>query len=233
MQNNKVLYAIVVLIIVLLIVWNNYSNLKEKYEILDAEIQQIDSVIDGVNAKLTKEKNKNEELSSDIIEIKDDLQNKTDQIQDLLKENEKYRAANNRYKNSNEILENKIFEYRQAEIENTKNELIKDLKKGLSQEEALVILGDDYHEVQGADYPAWRFDLLTNDQYMYSNNYDELDIAGMMSNKVGIVVFVNWTDNNKVWYYTIYYRNLKENSIWEYRVFADNAIRESEIHKEN
>ena len=234
MTKKKFLFIIVILIILIIIsfTWISYSKLDTQNRRMEDENQSLNIKIEELNLDLSKEQNKNDELASENEELNDIKNTNIEKIQDLLNEVRRYKKEIYDQKHILEELDRQVKNYRHEEINNAKNNLKENLKLGLPRSGALEILGDDYQEVQGADYPSWRFDLLTDEAYIYNNSHDVLDIEGMMDDKVGIVVFVNWTNENEIWYYTILYKNIKENSIWEYRVFANDFIREIEIYKE-
>jgi len=66
------------------------------------------------------------------------------------------------------------------------------LKSGKSKKEILQLIDFDYVKVVPADGDAemWRFDIGTNDRYKYESNVDSVDLDGLSSESVSLILFL-------------------------------------------
>ncbi|WP_010171157.1 hypothetical protein [Bacillus coahuilensis] len=71
---------------------------------------------------------------------------------------------------------------------------------GMTLDELISLYGENYAEVYGySTAPSYRFDIDTMEDYEFdSKGSDEVDLNGVMSEKVGVILFVNIEENKVV-----------------------------------
>jgi hypothetical protein len=76
-----------------------------------------------------------------------------------------------------------------------------------------------------------RYDLLSAEGYKFIDEYglDSGDDDGILQGKVGIELFVHFTDKNTVNGYICYYLNAKNRKTIEYIAHADGSVSVNEI----
>lgn len=116
-------------------------------------------------------------------------------------------------------------------VEDNLNKIKKNIKIGLPKKEVITFLGTKYNEVTRIEGSSkqyvYRYDLIAEKNYTYTQKLDEVDLKGIMSGRVKIVLFIDWDNQSKVNDYVIYY--LENKTITEYRVFEDGTVRVSMI----
>ncbi|WP_100333232.1 hypothetical protein [Bacillus alkalisoli] len=88
---------------------------------------------------------------------------------------------------------------------------------GMEKEDVLRVLGNQYVEVESADgverdVLLWRYDFVKESGYVYEEEYDFLDIAGVVSGKMDYQILINLAGDEVV-RYTILYRYSEEKTI--------------------
>lgn len=65
---------------------------------------------------------------------------------------------------------------------------------GMTEEEIIASLGDNYIETIDAmdGLPVWRYDLNAIEEYLFEAFYDQVDIEGIIDEKLDYQVFLIW-----------------------------------------
>lgn len=102
------------------------------------------------------------------------------------------------------------------------------LKSGKSKKEILQLIDFDYVKVVPADGDAemWRFDIGTNDKYKYESNVDSVDLDGLSSENVSLILFFTQNNKDELGNYAIYYKNSADGSIKECSLSDNEKIKE-------
>lgn len=107
------------------------------------------------------------------------------------------------------------------------------LKIGQSEKEVKSILGGSYAKVRGAmdNSLLWRYDLNTMQGYKFKTDTDEVDLNGLQSKEVELIVFIKWNEESKtVSSLTAYYVDETDGRIHEYRLLSDGSSRDTIIY---
>ena len=80
---------------------------------------------------------------------------------------------------------------------------------GMEKEDVLRLLGENYVEVEPADgverdVVLWRYDFVLEEDYVYEEAYDFVDIDGVASGKMDYQILFNLTDAEVVRYTILY-----------------------------
>ncbi len=102
------------------------------------------------------------------------------------------------------------------------------LKLGKSKEEILQLIEFDYVKVLPVEGVAemWRFDIGANEGYKYENNVDSVDLDGLSSESISLILFLTWNSKDELWNYAIYYKNSADGSIKECSLSENEKIKE-------
>ena len=102
------------------------------------------------------------------------------------------------------------------------------LKSGKSKKEILQLIEFDYVKVLPVEGVSeiWRFDIGTNDGYKYESNVDTVDLDGLSSESVSLILFLIWNNKDELNRYVIYYKNSADGSIKECSLSDNEKIRE-------
>jgi len=102
------------------------------------------------------------------------------------------------------------------------------LKSGKSKEEILQLIEFDYVKVLPVEGVAemWRFDIGTNDAYQYESNVDSVDLDGLSSESVSLILFLTWSNKDELGNYAIYYKNSADGLIKECSLSDNEKIKE-------
>lgn len=107
------------------------------------------------------------------------------------------------------------------------------LKIGQSEKEVKNIMGGSYSKVRVDmdNSSMWRYDIDTIEGYKFKSNTDVVDLNGLQSKWIELIVFIKWDEESKtVSSLTAYYVDETDERIHEYRLLSDGATRDTVIY---
>lgn len=119
-------------------------------------------------------------------------------------------------------------------VEDYKNFIKDNLKLGVPKDQVVELFGNKYTDVLGPDSEEygkyhWRYDFLTEGDYHYYNELDEVDIDGLTLGRVKIILFIAFNKEYNVQSYSYYYYDKAKECISEFRIMDDGTIKEGRI----
>ncbi|MBO8163488.1 MAG: hypothetical protein H0Z34_07165 [Brevibacillus sp.] len=106
------------------------------------------------------------------------------------------------------------------------------LKTGLTQEDVKKLFGSSYTEVKAAmdDSDMWRFDIGAQEGYQSPDDqYDTVDVEGIKTGKLEMILFVGWGNDGTVETFSLYYKNKDDGRVYDYRVMPNGQEKEQAI----
>jgi hypothetical protein len=104
------------------------------------------------------------------------------------------------------------------------------LRVGLSKQAVEKFFPRGYEKVllESDEREIWRYDFGTIVGYVYNENHDYGDIAGMQAGTVREQLFIEWDDNGKIRGYTYFYlvNEEKDKAIYSYEMLPDGTERQ-------
>ncbi|GGB41606.1 hypothetical protein [Fictibacillus barbaricus] len=113
------------------------------------------------------------------------------------------------------------------------DELKTKLKIGQSEKEVKSIMGGSYTKVKGGmdNSSMWRYDIDTIEGYKFKSDTDEVDLNGLQSKWIELIVFIKWDEESKtVSSLAAYYVDETDERIHEYRLLSDGTARDTVIY---
>lgn len=141
------------------------------------------------------------------------------QILDLTKRLDEYKEKEN--------IQVNYEEPSVIDIGETVDRIKKDLNLMSTKLEVETLLGTDCVQVEKAEGKLdflWRYDLLKNENYFFNDKMDTVDIDGILTGDVGVVVFVDFDEDEKLIAYSLYYSNDVRDSVYEFRVTQASSV---------
>jgi len=103
----------------------------------------------------------------------------------------------------------------------TLEQIHKNAKKGLSYEQVQKLFGKQFSSVLAAKDGAdmWRYDVTDRDDYLFNEEYDDVDIESIAKGAIGMQLFIGWSADGKTNQFIVYYKK-SDGRVYEDR-FSD------------
>lgn len=105
---------------------------------------------------------------------------------------------------------------------------------GADQGQVKKVYGDSYAAVISAlnDKDMWRYDFPVESGYTFDSSVDEVDLEGIQNGQMKMQLFVEWTDDDKVESYSLYYKR-ENGEVYHYQLHSDGGETDEPIQDED